>query len=60
MAQHYTRDTVEVSAWCNKCGKATMHRVADRRLQYCIPCFEKSASGKISEVQKPETQISLF
>jgi hypothetical protein len=28
--EHYTRNTVEVSAWCAKCSKRTMHRVDER------------------------------
>ncbi len=49
MGQHYTRHTVETSAWCNKCGKNTPHRVADKRLQYCIPCYEESAVKSATE-----------
>jgi hypothetical protein len=41
MTQHYTRNTVSASAWCNKCGKQTQHTVSDRRLGYCIPCYER-------------------
>jgi hypothetical protein len=41
MTQHYTRDTVSVAAWCKACGGMTMHTVSDRRLGYCIPCYEK-------------------
>jgi hypothetical protein len=41
MGQHYTLNTVEVSAWCNKCGKMTPHHVACRRLQYCKICYQK-------------------
>jgi hypothetical protein len=41
MSQHYTRSTVEVSAYCNKCSKMTPHTVSDRRLGYCIPCYDK-------------------
>ena len=39
--QHYTRNTVEASAWCKKCGKATPHRVDGVKLGACIPCLDK-------------------
>lgn len=41
MSQHYTRSTVSTAAWCNKCGKETQHIVSDRRLGYCIPCYQR-------------------
>lgn len=41
MSQHYTRATVEASAWCKKCGKPTMHRIDDRRAGPCLVCLEK-------------------
>jgi lauroyl/myristoyl acyltransferase len=60
MGQHYTLSTVEVSAWCNKCGKNTPHRVACKRLQYCIPCFDKSAQSKPAVVKEIVRQVGLF
>jgi hypothetical protein len=60
--QHYTLSTVEVSAWCSKCRKDTPHRVAARRLQHCLVCWDKSAAesaAKKSEPKAPE-QGKLF
>jgi hypothetical protein len=42
MAVHETRNTTEVSAWCNTCNRRTMHRVDDRRRG---PCMEHTATG---------------
>jgi hypothetical protein len=42
MSEHYTQNTVEASAWCSICAKHTPHRVAGKRLAYCLPCFERS------------------
>lgn len=56
MGHHFTRDTVEVSAWCNKCGKMTQHTVTDRRLGYCIPCYQKP----LPPVEPPSKQGELF
>jgi ribosomal protein L44E len=61
MSQHYTLATVEVSAWCNRCRKNTPHRVAERRLQYCIPCWEHGdADSKAakSEAKSPVVEQS--
>lgn len=53
MSQHYTKNTIETSAWCNKCGKMTAHTVSDRRLGYCIPCYQKPLSeAKVAEEPK--------
>lgn len=41
MPEHYTKNTVEVSVWCNKCGKATRHRVDDGRRGPCLECLNK-------------------
>jgi ribosomal protein L37E len=39
--QHYTRNTVEADAWCNRCGRRTMHRVDGVKLGPCLACTEK-------------------
>jgi hypothetical protein len=62
MGQHYTLQTVETSAWCNKCSKNTPHRVAGKRLSFCIPCWERSKAESEAEKAKPKQpeQVSLF
>jgi len=64
MGQHYTSLTVECSAWCNKCGKMTQHRVADKRLQYCLPCYDRpkpeAKAEKTFELQPEPVQGRLF
>ena len=39
--QHFTRNTVEVSEWCSKCGRNTMHRVDGVKLGPCLDCLKK-------------------
>lgn len=39
MAEHYTRNTVQVSAWCPKCRKETMHRVDAGQRGPCLECI---------------------
>lgn len=39
--QHYTRGTIEVSEWCAKCGKNTMHGVNGVKLGACKECLAR-------------------
>jgi hypothetical protein len=57
MSQHYTRNTVSAAAWCNKCGKETEHTVSDRRLGYCVPCYNKPIPAA---APKPAPEAGLF
>lgn len=58
--QHYTRNTVEVSEWCSKCGKYTMHRVDAPKLGPCLVCLEGAPRihGAIEVVQEPAKAIT--
>lgn len=58
MAEHYTLATVEVSAWCAKCRKNTMHRVDGRRKGPCKVCMEKLDNAP--KVVPPEKQERLW
>jgi ribosomal protein L44E len=40
MAEHHTRNTLEVTAWCKVCRRDTQHRVDDGRRG---PCLEHEA-----------------
>lgn len=65
MKHHFTKNTVEASAWCLKCGRATMHRV-DRdqmqaRLGPCLVCvanLDKQHDERTAP--EPPPQRSLF
>jgi hypothetical protein len=41
MPEHYTRNTLEATCWCNPCGKMTQHRVDDGRRGPCLECIAK-------------------
>jgi len=61
MSQHFTRATVEASAWCARCWRLTPHVVSDRRLQYCIPCYQKNGAAQIkSKPAAPSPSPTLF
>jgi hypothetical protein len=65
MTEHYTRNTLECTAWCARCQRMTQHRVDGGRKGPCIdpkhlkppvkaviPPFddvEKSKQGKLFE-----------
>jgi hypothetical protein len=40
MSEHYTRNTLECTAWCAKCKRNTQHRVDGGRRG---PCLEHKA-----------------
>jgi hypothetical protein len=41
MAEHYTRNTVWVTAWCKKCEKNTPHSTSGVRKGPCLICIER-------------------
>jgi hypothetical protein len=42
MPEHYTKNTLECTAWCKKCQRNTQHRVDGGRRG---PCLEHQAEG---------------
>ena len=55
MAKHYTKAVIEVSHYCNTCGKMTPHYVWDKRLGRC-----KNEHPHPEPKKKPEPHPSLF
>jgi hypothetical protein len=53
MPEHYTKSTVQVSVWCNPCGKHTPHRVDDGRRGPCLTCLALLEA----ERKKPPTPV---
>ena len=64
MGEHYTKNTVEVSGWCLKCGKNTMHRVdhdtQQGRLGPCLRCIEALTQVAMPFVSKEPEQLMLL
>jgi hypothetical protein len=58
MSKHHTRNTVSFSAYCNKCGRMTQHRVDDRRKGPCLECIERLGAEQTKG--PPAQQIGLF
>ena len=62
MTQHFTRTTVSVAFYCNKCGKQTQHRIDDCRKGPCLECIKRldaNVEKRKNEAPKP-TQGGLF
>jgi hypothetical protein len=63
MPEHYTKNTVEVSAWCLKCDKMTMHRVdqdaQQGRLGPCLRCIEALNQLPLPIMPKEPEQLSF-
>jgi hypothetical protein len=41
MPEHYTKNTLEATVWCNRCGKDTQHRIDGGRRGPCLECMRK-------------------
>lgn len=41
MPEHYTKNTLEATCWCNPCNAMTQHRVDGGRRGPCLVCMEK-------------------
>lgn len=53
MSEHYTRNTLECTAWCNRCNRFTQHRVDHGRKG---PCLEHETAVKTSKGKRPKDQ----
>lgn len=60
MTQHYPKGTVEVSEWCQRCRRKTMHKVFDGRVQSCMVCLEKPAAPAPKRQPLKGEQLDLF
>lgn len=58
--QHYTRNTVEASAWCLQCGKPTMHRIDGVKLGPCLACLERLQQEHDAKLPPAAQQLGLF
>lgn len=60
MSEHFTRNTVSASFWCNKCKKFTQHAVSNGRKAHCLECVARyDAQPKVKRVELPK-QERLF
>lgn len=59
MRHFFTRDTVEASIWCTKCGRDTPWVVMGGRPGYCKVCQAKPLAPVKHELDRP-TSGDLF
>jgi ribosomal protein L44E len=51
--EHYTKNTLECTAYCNRCGAFTQHRVDTGRRGPCIPCIKKrEADNEVERIRR--------
>lgn len=61
MTQHFTRNTISASLWCNKCGKPTQHRIDGVKRGPCLECVERlEMAHKLIAKAATEKQGELF
>jgi hypothetical protein len=36
VTEHFTRNTLEATAWCKRCNRNTLHRIDDGRVGPCL------------------------
>lgn len=53
MAEHYPKNTVEVSAFCKRCVKDTPHNVNGGRLGGCKSCIARLDAEQKARVNVP-------
>ena len=54
MTEHFTRNTVSASFFCNKCGRFTQHRIDDARKGPCLGCIARLDLAH--DAKKPEAE----
>lgn len=60
MPEHFTRNTVEASVWCGKCGRDTMHRIDGVKRGPCLDCIKLlELQHGIPRTKEPE-QMTLM
>jgi hypothetical protein len=56
MPEHYTKNTLECTAWCNRCGRPTQHRVDDGRRGPCLACITKRETEAAEQKERDEEE----
>jgi hypothetical protein len=59
MPEHYTKNTLECTAWCNKCQRNTQHRVDGGRRGPCLEHAAPALSAAQLRRQKAEQKRAL-
>lgn len=61
MTQHFSKNTVSASFYCNKCRKFTQHKISDGRKSHCLECAVKLDQLCAERKREPQAvQEGLF
>lgn len=64
MPEHYTKNCIADTAWCNKCKRRTLHAVDNKRLGHCLEHkaqeFTKAQQKRIEEQARDKREPRLF
>jgi hypothetical protein len=64
MPEHYTRNTLECTAYCNVCERMTQHRVYDGRRGHCLehqaPELSKAQQRRREKEERERREPKLF
>ena len=64
MPEHYTKNTLECTAWCKRCGRMTQHRVDGGRRGPCLehdaPELSQEQIRRRKQEEKERQQPGLF
>jgi ribosomal protein L44E len=56
MPEHYPKNTIEATGWCNKCNALTQHRVDGGRRGPCLTCMAKRE--KQNEIERIKNGVA--
>ena len=57
MTEHYTRNTLECTAWCAKCHRDTQHRVDSGRRGPCIDPTHPYPIDDLTQAQRHRREV---
>jgi len=64
MPEHYTKNTLECTAWCETCGRQTKHAVSDGRRGRCLehesPQYSKKQLARRERLARENRNPTLF
>jgi len=64
MPEHFTKNTLECTAWCEHCGRMTQHAVSNGRRGRCLEHeaaqFSKKQLARRERLSKQDQNPTLF
>jgi hypothetical protein len=60
VSQHFTKNTIAASAWCNHCGRTTLHVVSGNRIGRCAEHDAPQLSKAQLQRRRRANQGALF